>query len=110
MRAKKRDVNHKTVGDYLRGLGYSVMDLADHGDGVPDYAVGWNFGQGDRGAAMLEVKKPGPPSCRKLTKAEQDVRDQWDGPYILAQSGQEAAAELLILRRGWDNLPFAEEL
>lgn len=77
-------------------MGYSVLDLADHGDGVPDYAIGW-----DGGAALLEVKKPGPPSARKLTALEQRVRDGWQGPYIIAQSGEEAAAELLILRRGW---------
>lgn len=95
-RAAKRDVNHQSVGDYLRKLGYSVLDLADHGDGVPDYAIGWAGG-----AALLEVKKPGPPSARNLTDAEQAVRDRWQGPYIIAQSGEEAAAELLILQRGW---------
>lgn len=95
-RAAKRDSNHKSVGDYLRNLGYSVLDLADHGDGVPDYAVGW-----EGGAALVEVKKPGPASCRKLTEAEQRTRDRWTGPYIVCQSGEEAAAELLILRRGW---------
>lgn len=94
-RAAKRDVNHKDVGDYLRELGYSVMDLADHGDGVPDYAVGKpGF------ACMVEVKKPGPASARKLTEAEQRVRDNWEGPYIVVQSGQEAAAALWILENG----------
>lgn len=95
-RAAKRDVNHKDVGDYLRALGWSVLDLADHGDGVPDYAVGKpGF------AALVEVKKPGPFSARKLTEAEQRIRDNWTGPYIVAQSGEEAAAELLTLMRGW---------
>ena len=95
-RAAKRDANHKDIGDYLRSLGWSVLDLADHGDGVPDYAV-----SKDGYAALVEVKRVGPPSARKLTPDEQRVRDRWQGGYVIAQSGPEAAAELLILMRGW---------
>lgn len=100
MRAKRRDVNHVAVGDHLRNLGYTVLDLADHGDGVPDYAVSINE-DGRPWAALLEVKAPGPPHMRKLTEAEEAVRARWQGPYVVAQSGEEAAAELLIQRRGW---------
>ena len=95
-RAAKRDVNHKDVGDFLRSLGWSVLDLADHGDGVPDYAV-----SKDGYCALLEVKKPGPPSARKLTVREEEIRKGWQGGYVVAQSGEEAAAELLMLSRGW---------
>lgn len=95
MRAHRKDSNHADVGDYLRKLGWSVLDLAQHGASI-DYVVGQpGF------AALLEVKKPGPPSARKLTTAEKKIRDNWTGPYVLAQSGEEAAAELLILMRGW---------
>lgn len=96
MRARRRDVNHKSIGDYLRNLGWSVLDLADHGDGVPDYVVSRNHF-----AALLEIKRPGPPSARKLTPKEQKVKDDWQGHYVIAQSGPEAACELLILERGW---------
>jgi hypothetical protein len=95
-RAAKRDVNHKSIGDHLRALGWSVLDLADHGDGIPDYVVGKpGF------CCLLEVKRPGPASARKLTPAEQAVRDRWEGPFIVVQSGEEAAEKLLQLYRGW---------
>jgi hypothetical protein len=95
-RAARRDANHQSVGDYLRKLGWSVLDLADCGDGVPDYAVGRpGF------AALVEVKREGPPSARKLTEKEQKVKDAWDGPYVIAQSGEEAAAQLVLLWKGW---------
>lgn len=96
-RAARRDANHKTVGDYLRSLGWSVLDLADAGDGVPDYAVSRpGF------AALLEVKDGSkPPSARKLTPKEQQVKDNWQGPYVIALDGEDAAAQLLCLMRGW---------
>lgn len=96
-RAAKRDLNHRSIGDHLRSLGWSVLDLADHGDGVPDYAV-----SKEGYAALVEIKREGPPSARKLTEKEQAVRDAWQGGYVVAQSGEEAAAELLILLRGWE--------
>jgi hypothetical protein len=91
MRAKRRDANHKDIGDHLRTLGWSVLDIADHGDGVPDYAIaknGW--------AALLEVKDGSkPPSKRKLTDAEQRVKDNWQGPYIIATSREDAEVQLI---------------
>jgi hypothetical protein len=92
-RAARRDANHKSVGDHLRALGWSVLDLADAGDGVPDYAIG------KPGIAVLVEVKDGskPPSARKLTEKEQWVRDNWTGPYIVALSGEDAAAQLLAL-------------
>ena len=96
-RAARRDANHQSVGDYLRALGWSVLDLADAGDGVPDYAVGQpGF------AALLEVKDGSkPPSARKLTEKEQKVKDSWQGPYVIALSGEDAAAQLVMLWKGW---------
>jgi hypothetical protein len=92
MRAKRRDANHKTVGDYLRAQGWSVLDLADHGDGVPDYAVSKPLF-----AALVEVKDPAqPPSKRELTPKEQKVRDDWQGPYIIALTGEQAHEDLCI--------------
>jgi hypothetical protein len=92
-RAARRDANHQSVGDYLRALGWSVLDIADAGDGVPDYAVGKpGF------AALVEVKDgTKPPSARKLTEKEQRVKDNWEGPYVLALSGEDAAAQLATL-------------
>ena len=91
-RAARRDANHRDVGDHLRGLGWSVLDLADAGEGVPDYAVakdGW--------AALLEVKDCNkPPSARRLTPKEQAVKDSWDGPYIVALDPLDAIAQLAL--------------
>lgn len=92
MRAKRRDANHREVGDALRELKWSVLDLADHGDGVPDYAVSKNGF-----VALLEVKDGSkPPSARKLTPAEQRVKNSWQGPYIVATSATDAIAQLAV--------------
>jgi hypothetical protein len=92
-RAARRDGNHQSLGDHLRKLGWSVLDLADAGDGVPDYAVakdGW--------ACLIECKDGSkPPSARKLTPKEQAVKDNWQGPYIVALSGEDAIVKLAEL-------------
>jgi Holliday junction resolvase len=90
--AKRRDANHRDVGDALRKLGWSVLDIADHGDGIPDYIVSRK-----RFVALVEVKDgTKPPSARKLTPAEQKVKDSWQGPYIIALSVEDAIAKLAI--------------
>jgi hypothetical protein len=96
-RAARRDANHQSVGDHLRKLGWSVLDLADAGDGVPDLAVAMpGF------AALVEIKDGSkPPSARKLTPKEQKVKDNWQGPYVVALSGEDAAVQLLCLWKGW---------
>lgn len=94
MRAKRRDANHREVGDYLREKGWSVLDLADLGDGCPDLAVG-----APSFAALVEVKDGAKPaSKRKLTEKEQKVKDAWEGPYIIALSGEDAHQQLTALR------------
>lgn len=89
--ARRRDSNHTAVGDYLRAHGFTVLDIADHGDGVPDYVIA------RRGmSALVEVKNPEkPPSARKLTEKEQAVKDNWDGIYIVALSGEDAVAQFM---------------
>ena len=78
-------------------MGWSVLDLSHAGEGVPDYAVSKpDF------AALVEVKDGNkPPSERKLTKAQIEVRDNWQGPYVIALSGEDAALQLLCLLNGW---------
>ena len=92
-RAARRDANHTEVGDFLRALGWSVLDLASLGNGCPDLAVGKPGVM-----AFIEIKDGSKPaSQRKLTEKEQKVRDNWDGPYIVALSGEDAAAQLIAL-------------
>jgi hypothetical protein len=93
-RAARRDANHQEIGDYLRGLGWSVLDLADAGDGVPDYAVSLGTF-----SALVEVKDGSkPPSARKLTEKEQKVKDGWQGAYIIALDPEDALQKLEIER------------
>lgn len=95
MRAYKKDANHGEIGDGLRKLGWSVLDLAQYGVSV-DYAVSKpGF------AALLEVKDGNKPaSARKLTEKEQKLRDNWEGPYVVAISLIDAIEQLSKLRWG----------
>ena len=94
VRARRKDANHKAVGDLLRELGWSVLDLAQHGASV-DYVVarlGWS--------ALLEVKDGDkPPSARKLTPKERELRDNWQGPYIVALDPLDALTKLATERQ-----------
>jgi hypothetical protein len=91
-RAAKRDANHTSVGDHLRGQGWSVLDLASLGKGCPDYAVGKpGF------AALVEVKSDPSISHRpvgQLTADQVRVLADWEGPYIVALSGPDAVTKL----------------
>lgn len=93
-RAARRDANHVSVGDHLRSLGWSVLDLADCGDGVPDYAVAYRWPIGSF-VSLVEVKDgTKPPSHRQLTPKEEAVRKGWQGDYIIALSPQDAETKL----------------
>lgn len=97
MRGKRKDANHNEISDFLRGVGWSVLDLSALGRGIPDLAVGRpGF------AALVEVKDGAKrPSARRLTPAENHVRAVWTGPYVIATSPQDAAEQLLALWRKW---------
>jgi hypothetical protein len=83
--ARKKDLNHDAIGNHLRSLGWSVLDIWRAGSGVPDLCVGKpGF------AALVEIKRAG----HKLTPKEQEVRDRWEGPYILATTPADAERQL----------------
>ncbi len=89
--ARKKDANHDAIGNHLRQLGWSVLDLWRAGCGIPDLAVGrpgW--------ACLVEVKQPG----KKLTPDEQSVRDRWEGPYFIATSPEDAQKQIDDLYQG----------
>lgn len=89
MRARRKDANHNDVQDHLRSLGWSVLDLAIHGVSV-DTVVGK-----PHYAALVEIKDGSkPPSKRELTEDEKRLRDNWDGPYFLVTSCEDAEAQL----------------
>lgn len=78
------------MGDFLRTNGWSVLDIASAGDGRPDYVVGK-----PRFAALVEVKDGSkPPSARQLTPKEAKVQAEWEGPYVIALSGEDAVTKL----------------
>lgn len=83
--ARRKDNNHNEIGDHLRELGWSVLDLWRAGHGVPDLAVGRpGF------ACLVEIKQAG----KKLTADEQAIRGRWEGPYIVATSPEDAERQL----------------
>ncbi len=90
-RAARKDSNHNSIGDYLRSLGWSVLDLSRLGGGVPDMVVG------KPGIAVLMEVKNLDGKGIKLTPDEQQVRDRWEGPYLVVTSPQDAAEQLLAL-------------
>jgi hypothetical protein len=89
--AAKKDLNHNDIGDGLRADGWSVLDLSRAGGGVPDMAIG------KPGIAVLvEIKRD---EKQKLTEKEQKMRDNWEGPYILTSSLEDARAQLAALTK-----------
>lgn len=91
--ARRKDANHDQIGNHLRSLGYSVLDIWRAGSGVPDLAVG----KPGMGACLVEVKRS---ASEKLTPAEQAVRDRWQAWYILAVSPEDAERQLEKLYAG----------
>jgi hypothetical protein len=84
--SKRVDQNHKSIVDSLRSIGATVQSLAAIGKGAPDILCG------HRGRNYLfEVKNPGmPPSKRKLTIAEQDWHERWNGSVHTIENFSEA--------------------
>lgn len=92
-RAARKDANHIEIADGLRAAGYSVLDLSQSGDGIPDCAIG------RPGFACIAELKNGnkPPSKRRLTPDQERVLNAWTGPKIVAISLEDALAQLKAL-------------
>lgn len=82
----KRDANHAPIKVALIQAGRPVWDVAhlagfgcdlvaEHLDGYPIF---------------LEIKKPGPPSVRRLTDSEKQLQAMFPRFYAVAQSELEA--------------------
>lgn len=82
----RRDANHADVIKAVKGIGASVLDLADLGGGCPDVLVGF------RGVNLLLEIKDGrkSPSARKLTPAEQKFFRDWRGTVYIVFSPEDA--------------------
>lgn len=91
-RANRKDANHGEISDHIRSLGWSVLDLAQHGLSV-DLAVG-RPGM----AALVEIKDGSKPeSERRLTEKEIALRKNWEGPYLVVTSPEDAEGQLNAL-------------
>ena len=73
MTRRRRDTKHAILAKLWRSLGGTWQDTADI-PGALDGIAGI-FGVDQR----VEIKSPGAPSTQKLTPAEQDVFDTWQG-------------------------------
>ena len=85
---KRRDLNHATIRDGLRKLGFHVEDTADLGHGFPDLLANKKNREGT--AVLLEVKMPG----EKLTPAEIIFHQLYPGPIAIVYSLEDAIRAL----------------
>ncbi len=63
-----------------------MFDAAKMGGGLADLISEHIDGR----IVFIEVKRPGPPSARTLTPAEEKFRALWPHSYVIAQSQEEA--------------------
>ena len=88
-RASKPDANQAALVRYARGLGISVLIVAELPSGALDLVVG-AFGRDGR----VEVKDGSkPPSARKLTEAEQVTFSAWKGARPMIWLDEDDALE-----------------
>ena len=79
--AAKVDNNQAEIVEALRAIGASVLVLSRVGMGCADLAVGY------RGVTyFLEIKT----DKGKLTPAEQEFMEQWNGHYCIVRTVDEA--------------------
>jgi hypothetical protein len=79
-RAGKIDANQNLVVKQLRQLGYSVRITSMLGNGFPDLLIGKHNKN-----YLVELKDGSkPPSQRRLTDAEVEFIDSWQGTVIVS--------------------------
>ena len=99
MYARRRDHNHGSIADAFLLLGCSVIDLCSVGKGVGDLLIGY-----EGLTLMVEIKNPlMPPSKRRLTKAQEELRLDWTGGARLVETLEDVEATVKVLRK-WSHL------
>jgi len=89
---KRVDQNQSRIVKELRQMGYSVVSLADVGDGCPDIAVGGvipcpHCGSGFPRNLLVEIKNwQLKPSQRRLTPKEKLWHQDWKGQVSIAET------------------------
>ena len=86
MRLAKRDVNHAEIRDALRKAGFRVLDVAGYAGLGCDLMTEARDGR----VVLLEVKRPGPPSARRLTDSEKALMALFPTSFFVVQSVEEA--------------------
>ena len=83
-RAARKDANHKQIVELFRGLGWSVLDVAQLKN-CCDIFVAKN------GLTIaIEIKDGNkPPSARKLTPGELKFKERWSGDYAIVMSEED---------------------
>lgn len=91
-RKARVDANQSEVVAAFRAAGATVQHLHMVGGGCPDILIGY------RGHNYLFEIKDGskPPSRRKLTEAEQEFVDMWNGQVDIVESPEDALEKLFI--------------
>jgi len=75
VRAKK-DANHNEIASAFRSLGWSVVDMSNVGNGVPDLCVGgYHPGEGRKVTVWVEVKT----QKGKLRECQDAFAQSWRG-------------------------------
>ena len=81
----RRDANHNAIKEYAIALGFSVCDLADMGNGIPDLLLGM-----DGVNILVEVKDGNkPPSRRQLTPDENEWHAAWHGGVYIVERAED---------------------
>jgi hypothetical protein len=82
----KRDEGHADIGAAFRAIGWPILDTSRHAGLGCDFITRHKDGF----PIFLEVKRPGPPHCRKLTDSEKRLQAMNISFYRIAQSVEEA--------------------
>lgn len=82
----KRDEGHAEIGAAYRAINWPHLDTSRHAGLGCDYITRHKDGY----PILLEVKRPGPPHCRKLTDSEKRLQAMFPEFYRVAQSVDEA--------------------
>ena len=81
----KFDENHKEIAAEFRKIGWPAKDVARHAGLGCDFITRHKDGF----PILLEIKRPGPPSARKLTESETFMQRMFPEFYRVAQSWDE---------------------
>jgi hypothetical protein len=89
----KLDANHLPIKRALQDAGRPVFDSAHMGNGLSDLITTHVDGR----VLFVEIKRPGPPSARRLTPAEEKFRRKFPEAHVIVQSIDEALRAVGLL-------------